>query len=107
VSQHSNIVGPDGSPVATSISKALLKLYFGDTKRKKKTNDGIDFLHAVVPSAYCDFVVLDSDWSELVEQATRAIRKALIEAPIARPFGSGPGDLVAFLEALETFPPAT
>jgi len=88
-----------------ALTKTLGKLYLSDTKRKRKGNDGIDLLHAIVPSAYCNFVVLDGPWSLLVKNATRWIRRAKIQAHVATPFGSGDADLDAFLNAFESFQP--
>jgi hypothetical protein len=85
--------------------KAMMKVLFADKNRKRDSNDGVDLLHTLVPSAYCDFVVLDNAWCELVKQATRVVRKALIRAPIATPYGSGHSELQKFLEALETYAP--
>ncbi|HEY1212984.1 MAG TPA: hypothetical protein VGE93_05060 [Bryobacteraceae bacterium] len=41
-----------------------------------------------MPSAYCNFVVLDGSWCNLVREATSLIRKALVTTHIATPFGS-------------------
>lgn len=88
-----------------ALYRALVRRYFADPNRKQDPNEGLDFMHALVPSAYCTFVVLDCGWSNLVKEATSLIRNALIKAPIARPFGSREAELNAFLDALEAFQP--
>jgi hypothetical protein len=35
---------------------------------KIDTNDPLDFLHAVVPLAYADFVLLDKHWADLANK---------------------------------------
>ena len=87
-----------------ALVRTLLRSYASNPKQTPRSNDGIDFMHAVVPSAYCNFVVLDGPWSQRVQQATNMIRNALItEAQVAQAFGSKPSELVRFLDALEAF----
>jgi hypothetical protein len=72
--------------------------------RLPSENDTIDRLHAVVPSAYAEYVVLDGKWASAIAQATQRIRKAGYVAPIARPFSPRGASIEEFLAALEAWP---
>lgn len=48
-------------------------------------NDALDFLHTVVPVAYCDLVVLDRDWADRAQRAIRRLRDAGHTSPLAEP----------------------
>jgi hypothetical protein len=52
-----------------AITRSLAATFFPDYKRIIKPNDAIDFLHAAIPVAYCDFVLLDGDAVDRVERA--------------------------------------
>lgn len=69
-------------------------------------NDTIDLLHAVVPGAYAEFVVLDGKWASAIAQAAQRIRKAGYTAPIARAFSPRGNGIEEFLLALEARPRA-
>ena len=69
-----------------------------------KHNDVIDLLHAIVPCASAEFVVLDGRWASAVEQATKRIRKAGHMAPVAKVFSPRRNGISDFLTALEIFP---
>jgi hypothetical protein len=90
-------------PWATeALTIALTRNYFGRPKLKPVWNDGIDLLHAIVPGAYCNFVVLDKGWCGRVNQAAQTLKKACIKAPIAQAFGNTPKELGKFLDTLES-----
>ena len=75
----------DKRPTATmALLFALLKPLHDD--RLPKHNDVIDLLHAIVPCASAQFVVLDGRWASSVEQATARMRKAGHMAPVAKVF---------------------
>ena len=87
---------------ATKGLAGVMMLHFcADQKRKYTVNDGVDFFHAVVPAAYCDFIVLDKAWCTRVKQAAKAMEKALIEAPIAMTYSVS--DFDTFLADLERY----
>jgi hypothetical protein len=50
--------------------------------RLPSENDTIDLLHAVVPGAYAEFVVLDGSWASAIAQAARRVREAGYTAPL-------------------------
>ena len=61
---------------------------------KIDTNDPLDFLHAVVPLGYADFVLLDKHWADLAN-------KLKIPSPKVRVYSSKQVD--KFMEDLELF----
>ena len=69
-------------------------------------NDMIDLCHAVVPSAYCDFVLLDRRWHLAVDRARERMLKEGIEAHVARVFSKPHNGIEEFLAALEAFRPS-
>ena len=69
-----------------------------------RDNDFNDFLHACVPSSYCDFVFLDNSWRHVVEQVRRDLVKDNIKTPIARVFSEKGGGMEKFFRALEEHP---
>ena len=48
-----------------------------DKKRPftKHRNDAIDFYHAVVPVAYCDFVIRDKSWDAQANHACHCLKR--------------------------------
>jgi hypothetical protein len=70
--------------------------------RLPSENDTVDLLHAVVPGAYADYLVLDGKWASAVTQAARKIRAAGYQAPIAKVFSTKKNGVLEFIEALET-----
>jgi hypothetical protein len=64
--------------------------------------DMIDLFHAVVPCAYCDFVLVDRRWHLAVERAKARMVKEGIQAPVARVFSKPDNGVEQFLAALES-----
>jgi hypothetical protein len=61
-------------------------------------NHAIDSLHCVVPTAVCDFVLLDGHWTAIANQVATPPRRA-------RAFSRRDGGIEAFLDALERITP--
>lgn len=81
-----------------AVMRGLAASLFPDSCREITLNDAIDFLHAVVPVAFCDVVLLDGAMHDLVERA----RRRLPHVQMAVTF-SGRGDgIERFLSHLET-----
>jgi hypothetical protein len=85
-----------------ALLRAIVQGLIADKALPEDANSAIDFLHTVVPSAYCDFVLLDGQWRHRVEQAKQKLEIAGIEAKVATPFDRR--GLPIFLEALEAWP---
>jgi len=96
---------PQRGTATMALLVALMKPLYDD--RLPKHNDIIDLLHAIVPCASAEFVVLDGRWASAVEQATKRIRKAGHMAPVAKVFSPRRNGIADFLAALEAFPAAT
>ena len=71
-------------------------------KLKITRKHAIDLLHAVVPVAYCDFVLLDKNWRTQVEHARTRFNKAGLSVPIARIFSEQENGIERFLYELES-----
>jgi hypothetical protein len=82
------------------ILRWLVSRFLKEQKRRIRRTDATDFFHAVVPAAYCDFVLLDSDWRTGVEQIRSHLNKAGSSIPIARAFSRN--EIDRFLCELES-----
>jgi hypothetical protein len=73
-----------------------------DRSKVIRPNDAMDLMHTVVPVAYCDFALFDSQW----EHRVAVIRDRLLERNIplkpAVVFSGKPGGLEQFLDRLES-----
>ena len=79
----------------------FLRALLIDTKTKLTRNYVTDLFHAVVPVAYCDFVLLDSHWKTKVGQVSTSLNKAGLSIPIARVFSGKANEIHRFLCMLE------
>jgi hypothetical protein len=66
-------------------------------------NDATDFLHAVVPVAYCDFALLDSQWKHRVAVVAKRFSDQDLSVRVAQVFCDRPDDITQFFTALETY----
>src|SRR5262249_25663219 len=82
-----------------AIGRTLAATFFPDRRRKIKLNDAIDFLHAAIPTTYCDVVLLDGATGDLVERAREKLKATGITMATAFP-GRGDG-VERFLTNLE------
>lgn len=82
-----------------AICRTLAATYLPDLRRPITANDVTDFLHAVIPVAYCDAVLLDSGTWDRVERARRKLSPVGIE--IAKAFPMRKGGIERFLTYLE------
>jgi hypothetical protein len=64
-------------PHATlGLARALTGEIYRNKARPLDTADASDLMHAVVPCAYCDFVLLDGKWCHYIDQACRCLEDA-------------------------------
>ncbi len=56
-----------------AVVRTLMATLFPDQRRVLKLNDAIDFLHAGVPAAFCDAVLLDGAAWDAVERTRRKL----------------------------------
>jgi hypothetical protein len=73
-----------------AITRTLAAMFFPDRRKKIKLNDAIDFLHAAIPTTYCDVVLLDGATWDLVERARQKLKDTGITMATAFP-GRGDG----------------
>ncbi len=96
---------PDGSrgPRATRvILRELVRSLLVDRAMKLTRNHAIDLLHAVVPVAYCDLVLLDRHWETQVDRVRARLDEAGITIPISKAFSAKENGLERFLGELES-----
>jgi hypothetical protein len=55
---------------------ALIEQLFLEGRAEIDSHDAVDMLHALVPASYCQFVLLDGRWCDLVERARRRLSRA-------------------------------
>ena len=79
----------------------LIRSLLVDGQTNITRNHAIDLLHAVVPVAYCDLVLLDKYWETQVARARSRLKKARISTPIAKVFSGKSGGVEDFLCELE------
>jgi len=84
--------------------RELVRTLLIDSRTKMTRNHAIDLFHAVVPTAYCDLVLLDKHWETQVDRVRARLVSASISIPVAMVF-SGKGDGVnRFLKELQADP---
>jgi hypothetical protein len=70
-------------------------------KGPRDPNDATDIAHACVPAVYCDAVVLDSKWADLLNRARRRLADEGVRINIARAFPASPRGLLGLMTYLE------
>src|SRR5262249_47318897 len=75
----------------------LVRALSEDKRTKITRNDVDDLFHAVVPLAYCDFVLLDKSWEDKVERIRKRLKAAGRSVPIARVFSGKENGIERFL----------
>jgi hypothetical protein len=83
------------------IQQELMCALVLDQGRKITRNDAFDFFHAVVPVAYCDFVLLDGYWETQVERLQSRFQASASPVPMARVFSRRRGGIEQFIRQLE------
>jgi len=62
-----------------AVVRTLAGTFFPDLRRAITLNDAIDFLHAAIPTNYCDAVLLDGGMRDLVDRARLRFKDTDIE----------------------------
>ncbi len=97
---------PKGKQIQRGTRFIASELIGGVLKNSSLTfdrNHAIDICHAVVPVAYCDFVLLDRHWTTQVEQARNRIIEGGMSLPIAKVFSERENGVDHFLRELELY----
>lgn len=84
------------------ILSALVRALRADKKTKITQNQAMDLIHAVVPVAYCAFVLLDKHWRAQVDGVRARFKKDALGVPIARVFSERKNGVDRFLSGLES-----
>jgi len=93
---------PGRARATLSAAELLLRGIFCKGSRAMEENDTFDLLHAAVPLAYCDYVLLDGKWRDLADTAIREMRVAGVTAALAAVYSGKKGQVEQFLAAQET-----
>lgn len=71
------------SAATLSVLREILAAFLVDKTWKADDHDVMDFYHAVIPSVYCDWVLLDRDWAAHVQRAQRTLEDPGAARPMA------------------------
>jgi hypothetical protein len=69
-----------------ALMRVLLAQMEADRSLPNTTNNAIDFLHSVVPAAYCRYVVVDAQWFARLNRAKQTMDAGGISARVAIPY---------------------
>ena len=83
------------------ILRELVRPALLDQSSKYSRNHAIDLLHAVVPLAYCNIVLLDGHWKEQTEKLRKRVADANMKFPIAKVFSKRTDGLSTFFAFME------
>lgn len=83
------------------ILRELVRALILDKGKKITRNDALDFFHAVVPVAYCEFVLLDKHWETQVGRVRSRFQASSIPVPMAAVFSRTKNGLDRFARELE------
>lgn len=92
---------PDRPPTLTIMGE-LLRPYILDAKATFTPNDAADYQHAILASAYCDFILLDGRWQHFLSVAARRIKALQLPFKTAECFSDRRDGVERFLVALES-----
>jgi hypothetical protein len=87
--------------------REMLRAIMIDKQTKISRNHAIDLLHAVVPVAYCEFVLLDAHWETQVARVRRRFDATPMLVPMARVYSGKRDGIDRFLCELEAGRPPT
>lgn len=93
-----------GDSATLTVLRELLRAVALDARSTVKEQDGSDLQHAVVSVAYCDYVLLDGRWAEMVRQLDERLLKHNVQIAHARCFSPRRQGLEGFLAVLESLP---
>jgi hypothetical protein len=95
---------PEAAPTGRStfpLLQALLRPYLRDATAEFTENDTMDLLHSIVPSSYCDIVLLDGKWAAAVNTARSLFSARRIGTHLATVFSERNDGLIRALDRLE------
>ena len=84
------------------ILRELARYFFSNRSLKISRNHAIDFMHAVVPAAYCDFVLLDKHWEDQVTRLAKTMCDTGYTFNVARAYSEKNDGIETLLKAICT-----
>ena len=84
------------------ILRELARTFLIDQGVRVSRNHAIDFMHAVVPVSYCEFVLLDKHWETQVELVRSRLSKTALNVPLARAYSEKSNGIERFFGDLES-----
>jgi hypothetical protein len=84
------------------IANELFGSFLKDKRIEISRNHAIDVSHAVVPVAYCNYVLLDGHWATQVERAKKRITDGGLSFSMAKTFSGKANGMEKFLQELES-----
>ncbi len=94
--------GPQIQRGTRFILREMVRTILVDKGTKMTRNQAIDLLHAVVPVAYCDLVLLDKYWETQVDRVRSRFNAAGMSVPMGRVFSGKANGVDRFLAELES-----
>jgi hypothetical protein len=94
--------GPQIQRGTRYVLRELIRPFLVDKKIRITRNHGIDFMHAVVPVAYCELVLLDKHWEAQVGCVRSRLNAAGMSVPIGRVFSGKANGIDRFVNELES-----
>jgi hypothetical protein len=94
--------GPSIQHGTRFILREFIRALIVDKGTKITRNQAIDLFHAVVPIAYCDFVLLDKYWEEQLDRVRLRFGKAGMSIPTPKAFSGKADGVDKFLFELES-----
>src|SRR4030067_2515664 len=91
---------PTGKPTPRGTLYVLRELgrsFIIDKHIKLTRNLAMDFMHAVVATSYCDYVLLDKHWKEQVNRMKDRLLKGNMSFPVAEVFSKDKDGISSFL----------
>jgi hypothetical protein len=96
---------PSGPPIQRGtrfIFREFVRALIVDKGTNVTRNQVIDLFHAIVPIAYCDFVLLDKYWEDQLDRVRSRFKKAGMDLPTARVFSGKADGVTRFIGELES-----
>ena len=84
------------------VLRELVRVLLIDRYVKMTKNHAADLYHAVVPIAYCDFVLLDKHWEAQIEKVRLRFESTKVSVPLSRTYSRKENGLSRFLTDLES-----
>jgi hypothetical protein len=82
------------------IFRELARTFLVEKKLVLSRNHAIDLIHATVPVAYCDYVLLDAHWEVQVSRLQKRFERSGMEVPLAAVYSKKSEGVSKFLKAL-------